>query len=139
MVKTVLFAMIFASGLVLPARAQAPYNSGITPTEINNFNTYLNNHPKTAQELAANPQLVKDPSFYSTHPGLESFLANHPGVREELNHNPGRFMRTEEGGLSMASRWPGSGRFGVWMAWLRSGADGRPGSGDGCELQKRLP
>lgn len=72
--------MVFSSGLVLPARGQAPYNSGMTPTEMNNFKTYLNNHPKMAQELAANPQLVKDPNFYSTHPGLESFLANHPGA-----------------------------------------------------------
>lgn len=35
---TILFTMLFSSGLVLPARAQAPYNSGMTPTEINNFN-----------------------------------------------------------------------------------------------------
>lgn len=33
-----------------PARAQAPYNSGLTPTEIRNFNAYLNNHPKTGRK-----------------------------------------------------------------------------------------
>ena len=121
--------MLFSSGLVLPARAQAPYNSGMTPTEINNFNRYLNNHPQTAQELAANPQLVKDPNFYSTHPGLESFLANHPGVREELNHNPGQFMRTEEGGF----QWHRGGQLGGGggSGW-HGNAPGQTGGGAGA-------
>jgi hypothetical protein len=112
---TILFAMFFAGGLVPSAMAQTPYNSGITPTEINNWNTYLNNHPQTARELAANPQLVKDPNFYGTHPGLESFLASHPGVRQELNHNPGQFMRTEQGGYQ----------------WQRGGGQGSGGWGSG--------
>jgi hypothetical protein len=129
-VKTVLLAMVFASGLVLPARAQAPYNSGITPTEMNNFNTYLNNHPKTAQELAANPQLVKDPSFYSTHPGLESFLANHPGVREELNHNPGQFMRTEGGGYQWNRGGQGAG--GGWGSGGHAYGPAQMGGGAGA-------
>jgi hypothetical protein len=105
---TILFAIAFAGGLVLPAKAQSPYNSGITPTEIGNFNTYLNNHPETAQELAANPQLVRDPNFYSTHPGLESF------------HNPGQFMRTEQGGY----QWQrgGQGPAGWGSAWHGGGS-----------------
>jgi hypothetical protein len=128
---TILFAMFFAGGLVPSAMAQAPYNSGVTPTEINNFNTYLNNHPQTAQELAANPQLVKNPNFYSTHPGLESFLANHPGVREELNHNPGQFMRTEQGGYQWqrgAAQGPGA-----WGSGWHGGGPGPIGAvpGDG--------
>lgn len=126
---TILFTLLFSSGLVLPARAQAPYNSGMTPTEINNFNTYLNNHPQTAQELAANPQLVKDPNFYSTHPGLESFLANHPGVREELNHNPGQFMRTEQGGYQWHRGGQGAG--GEGSGWHGNGP-GQMGGGAGA-------
>jgi hypothetical protein len=126
---TILFVMVVASGLVLPARAQAPYNSGMTPTEINNFNTYLNNHPKTAQELAANPQLAKDPNFYSTHPGLESFLANHPGVRRELNQNPGQFMRTEGGGYQWQRGGQGGGGWG--SGWHGTGP-GQTGGGAGA-------
>jgi len=117
--KILMFAatLLVVAPMALPAMAQG-YNSGITQTEINNFNNYLRNHPKTAQELAANPSLAKNPNFYSQHPGLESFLANHPGVREELNHNPGQFMRSENGGY----QWQHGG-------WQGHGAPGGPQNG----------
>jgi len=114
-------ALLLLGGTTLPAMAQG-YASGITRTEINNFNSYLKNHPKTAQELAANPSLAKNPNFYGAHPGLESFLANHPGVRQELNHNPGQFTRAENGGYQRHQ--------GNWQ--------GRGGSEGGCRAQARL-
>ena len=127
--QAILFAIFFGGGLALPARAQAPYNSGMTATETNNFNSYLNNHPKTAQELAANPQLAKDPNFYSTHPGLESFLASHPGVREELNHDPVQFMRTEEGGYQWHRGGQGAG---AWGSGWHGNGPGQTGRGGGA-------
>ena len=32
-----------------------------TPTEITNFNRYLDNHPAVAPQLAANPSLANNP------------------------------------------------------------------------------
>ena len=117
---TIAVALLLLSGTTLPALAQG-YNSGITQTEINNFNSYLKNHPKTAQALAANPSLAKNPNFYGAHPGLESFLASHPGVRQELNHNPGQFMRTENGGYQwQQGNWQGRG--GPQGGWSGPGA-----------------
>jgi hypothetical protein len=89
---TVLSAIVLAGAMVAPAMAQ---NAGITPTEVTNFNRYLDKHPEVAQKLAANPQLVNNPEFMSNHPGLEGFLSKHPGVREELHESPGQFMYRE--------------------------------------------
>jgi hypothetical protein len=89
---TVLSALVLASVMVAPAIAQ---NTDITPTEVANFDRYLDNHPEVAQRLATNPQLVNNPQFMNNHPGLEGFLSKHPGVREELHESPGQFMYRE--------------------------------------------
>jgi len=109
-----LSAMVLAGGLAMPAMAQ------ITPTEVNNFNNFLTNHPNTAQELRANPQLADNPNYLASHPGLQTFLANHPGVLGQLRQNPGRLMGAEGGnqwhgggpgggGPVGGPRWPGYG------------------------------
>ena len=89
---TILSALVFAGAMVAPAMAQ---NAGITPTEVTNFDRYLDNHLEVAQKLAANPQLVNDQQFVSNHPGLQAFMSKHPGVREELHQHPGQFMYRE--------------------------------------------
>jgi len=66
-----------------------------TPTEITNFNGYLDNHPAVAQQLAANPSLANNPQFLGNHPGLQNFLNNHPGVSSSLRSAPGQFMYRE--------------------------------------------
>ncbi|MGO9451864.1 MAG: hypothetical protein ACLQDV_12620 [Candidatus Binataceae bacterium] len=111
-----LSAMVLAGGLAMPAMAQ-----GITPNEVNNFNTYLSNHPNTAAELKANPGLADNPNYMANHPGLQTFLANHPGVREELHQNPGRMMGTEE-----RNQWPGGGN-----QWHGGGPGGPVAGGPG--------
>ena len=89
---TVLSALVFAGAMAAPVMAQ---NTVITPTEVNNFNRYLDKHPEVAQKLAANPQLINNSQFMSNHPGLEGFMSKHPGVREELHESPGQFMYRE--------------------------------------------
>ena len=89
---TLLSALVFAGAIAAPVMAQ---NAGITPTEVSNFNRYLDKHPEVAQKLAANPQLVNDPQFMQNHAGLQTFLSKHPGVREELHSSPGQFMYRE--------------------------------------------
>jgi len=69
---TLLSALVFAGAIAAPVMAQ---NAGITPTEVSNFNRYLDKHPEVAQKLAANPQLVNDPQFMQNHAGLQTFLS----------------------------------------------------------------
>ena len=88
-------AAIFAGAIGSAAMAQTPYNGDITPTEIGNFNQFLDSHPQLAQRLAANPGLANNPQFLANHPGLQGFLASHPGVNEELHESPGQFMYRE--------------------------------------------
>lgn len=55
---------------------------------------YLDEHPRVAQQLSANPNLVDDPQFMQSHPGLQRYLSNHPGVRNNIKQNPGGFMNS---------------------------------------------
>ena len=82
------------------------YNNDINQGELANFNHYLDNHPKVAQRLAADPSLVDDPAFLANHRGLQGFLQTHPGVREEIHETPGQFMFREDttGGITVVGR-----------------------------------
>ena len=81
-------AILLSGALASTAMAQ-------TPTEITNFNRYLDNHPAVAQQLAANPSLANNPQFLGNHPGLQNFLNTHPGVSSSLRTTPGQFMYRE--------------------------------------------
>ena len=86
-----------------------------TPTEIINFNRYLDNHPAVAQQLAANPSLANNPQFLGNHPGLQNFLNSHPGVSSSLRTAPGQLMYREghyewaQGGGGPVAAAPGTG------------------------------
>jgi hypothetical protein len=81
-------AILLVGALASTAMAQ-------TPTEITNFNRYLDNHPAVAQQLAANPSLANNQQFLGNHPGLQNFLNSHPGVSSSLRTTPGQFMYRE--------------------------------------------
>jgi len=83
-------SLLLGLGLALPVMAQ-----GVDPTELNNFETFLNNHPNTARELQQNPNLVNDPNWIKDHKGFREFMNDHPGVRNEIHGNPGAFMNDE--------------------------------------------
>src|SRR5262245_9885720 len=88
--KCSLSAMV---GILLGALASTALAQ--TPTELTNFNKYLDSHPAVAQQLAANPSLANNPQFLGNHPGLQNFLTSHPGVRSSLKTAPGQFMYRE--------------------------------------------
>jgi hypothetical protein len=94
---TIFGAAALAGLLATAAFAQdaSGVNRDINQTELANFNRFLNNHPRTAHQLAANPGLINDPKFIASHQGLHQFLEIHHGVREELHESPGRFMYRE--------------------------------------------
>jgi hypothetical protein len=89
----ILSVALLAVAFAAPAMAQeGGINRDITPTEVSNFNNFLNKHPKMSAELSRNPQLVDNPNFIANHPELHEFMQNHQGVREELKKTPGQFM-----------------------------------------------
>lgn len=95
-------AAFIAASVAMPVHAQlAPvaeqpqWNRDITPTEVRNFDQFLDSHPEIAQRLSQNPALVNNEEFMERHPELRGFLAGHPGVREELHESPGQFMGRE--------------------------------------------
>ena len=94
--QMVLLLALSVSLAAVPSRAQQATENDINRTELNNFNRFLDSHPKVAQELRNNPRLVDDPAYLSKHPDLQKFISVHPRVREELKENPQTFMNREQ-------------------------------------------
>ena len=90
--------MILSLGLIVGlanhARAQESQPNG-KETEIENFDRFLDHHPRISEKLAQNPMLVNDPAFIADHPPLEKFLANHPAFSAEVKKSPGTIGRHE--------------------------------------------
>lgn len=87
LLSTFVLAALLVFGGATNSRAE-----GITRQEVSNFDHFLNNHDKIAQDLRRNPNLVNDPAYLRSHPDLKDFLRDHHGVRDELRQNPGRFL-----------------------------------------------
>jgi hypothetical protein len=90
MFSSVALVALLVFGGVTNSRADS-----ITRQELNNFDQFLDNHNKIAQDLRRNPNLVNDPAYIRSHPDLKEFLNNHHGVRDELRNNPRRFLARE--------------------------------------------
>jgi hypothetical protein len=67
----------------------------LTKQEVKTWDSFLDSHPRIAEDLQKDPQRVNDPGFVSSHPELQSFLSDHPKVREELKENPSKVMNRE--------------------------------------------
>ena len=83
---TVFAAMAFTCLLAMPAAAQYPNQQ-----ELNNFNAFLNSHPKVAAQLHKNPGLIDNAAYLDQHPQLHSFLADHDQLRRAIQTHPGMF------------------------------------------------
>jgi hypothetical protein len=64
---------------------------------LNGTDKYLEQHPKEAEALRKDPNLVNDPAYMAQHPNLQSYLARHPDVKQEWQAHPGAFARAAEG------------------------------------------
>jgi hypothetical protein len=78
------------------AAGSAREKNDLTEQEIKTWDSFLDSHPKIAEELQKDPQKVNDPGFVSDHAELQSFLNDHPKVREELKENPSKVMNREK-------------------------------------------
>ncbi len=66
-----------------------------TRRELANFDTFLDKHPETAEQLRKNPTLADNKEFLQNHPALQQFMQDHPGVRQQLAQDPHVFMSEE--------------------------------------------
>jgi hypothetical protein len=93
--------MILSTALCVGAmapRASAqgvPANRDINWGEVSAFDAYLDHHPIMAQQLSANPGLVRNEEYLERHQDLRNFLNTNPAVRDELTETPGWFMNRE--------------------------------------------
>jgi len=93
--------MILSTALCVGAmapRASAqgvPANRDINWGEVSSFDAYLDQHPAMAQQLSANPGLVRNEEYLERHQDLRNFLNTNPSVRDELTETPGWFMQRE--------------------------------------------
>ena len=70
-------------------------DSDTTRKDVKEFDSFLDNHPKVAQELRSDPSKVNDTEYVSKHKDLQRWLEEHPQVRQEIRENPNAFMRQE--------------------------------------------
>ncbi len=72
-----------------------PANRDINWGEVSAFDAYLDQHPVMAQQLSANPGLVRNEEYLERHQNLRNFLNTNPSVRDEMTETPGWFMNRE--------------------------------------------
>jgi len=70
--------------------------SGISQSELRNWDSYLDQHKDVRADLSKNPNLVDDPSYLAKHPHLKAFLEEHPNTRQQLKAHPEQFMNREK-------------------------------------------
>jgi hypothetical protein len=93
--------MILSTALCVGAMAPqasaqgVPANRDINWGEVSAFDAYLDQHPVMAQQLFANPGLVRNEEYLERHQDLRNFLNTNPAVRDEITETPGWFMQRE--------------------------------------------
>ena len=93
--------MILSTALCVGAMAPrafaqgVPANRDINWGEVSAFDAYLDQHPIMAQQLSANPGLVRNEEYLERHPDLRNFLNRNSDVRDEITETPGWFMQRE--------------------------------------------
>jgi hypothetical protein len=78
--KTVLTVMIVTLAMGLSSIASAQYPAP-------RLNTFLDQHPKTKEKLARNPDLIFNKGFRRDHPELQGFMQDHPDIWGKLRNN----------------------------------------------------
>ena len=60
--------------------------------DLRKFDRFLDSHPRVADRLRANPELIRDRRFVDNHDELQAFLRDNPDMRREMQANPQAFM-----------------------------------------------
>jgi len=91
-------AAVFSLALALFATPAAAW-SGLRD-EVRLFHRFLEQRPRVAAELRANPRLVTERRYLERRDDLARFLRRHPEVRREIVRNPrlvlGPYQRVDQ-------------------------------------------
>jgi hypothetical protein len=60
------------------------------------FGEFLGRHSNISQQLANNPDLVKQKEYLASRPELQEYLSAHPDVQQALMQNPESFVRSAQ-------------------------------------------
>ena len=60
--------------------------------DLRKFDRFLDTHPRLAERLRANPELIRDRRFVENHDELQAFLRENPDIRREMQARPQAFM-----------------------------------------------
>jgi hypothetical protein len=69
--------------------------SNTTKRDVQEFDSFLDQHPQVAQDLRTDPSKVDDTNYLNEHKDLQRWLEKHPQVRHEITENPSAFMHQE--------------------------------------------
>ena len=75
-----------------PGRAMAWERNFNARADLRKFDRFLDSHPRLAERLRANPELIRDPRFVENREELREFLRENPDMRRELQARPHEFM-----------------------------------------------
>lgn len=83
-------ALAIGSGL---AAQSSPYTSSddAMKKELEQFKTFIQEHPRALDELKKDPSLIRTASFSEEHRAVGEYLAQHSKVKDELKKYPGFF------------------------------------------------
>lgn len=84
----ILASLIIIVGVAARGNAQEAKPEG-KPIAVVNFERFLNNHPKIADELVKNPTLINDSDYLAHHAALKQFLDTHSALRSAVQKAPG--------------------------------------------------
>jgi hypothetical protein len=68
------------------------WDNDVSWRDVRRFEDFLDSHPRIAQRLRNNPDLVNDRQFLANHDELRDFLRDHPDLRRSLQANPYAFV-----------------------------------------------
>ena len=75
-----------------PGRMMASERNFNARADLRKFDRFLDSHPRLAERLRANPELIRDRKFIENHDELQAFLRDNPDMRRELQARPHAFM-----------------------------------------------
>jgi hypothetical protein len=75
-----------------PGRVMASERNLNARADLRKFDRFLDSHPRLAERLRANPELLRDRKFIDNHDDLQAFLRDNPDMRRELQARPHAFM-----------------------------------------------
>jgi hypothetical protein len=87
------FALLTASlalllGTALAQTTTSPNASPAAPSDRQEIDNYLVNHPDAAEALHHDPSLINNPQWLANHPEVQHFMSTHPNAQRMAAEHP---------------------------------------------------